>query len=74
MGGKPLDSVTLSVLRQNLHLALITKASAERVGHVLLVASEERRIAWLGRQIAELEARVAGEGHHEDAPEQATTL
>ena len=50
-------TLTLTILRQNLHVVRLIHASAVRKRKLGLVASEAERIVWLERQIAELEAQ-----------------
>ena len=51
-------TLTLAILRQNLHVVRLIHASAVRRRKPSLVASEAERIAWIERHIAELEAQA----------------
>lgn len=51
-------TLTLAILRQNLHVVRLIHASALRKRNHRLATSEAERIAWIERQIADLEAEI----------------
>ena len=54
-------TLTLAILRQNLHVVRLIHASAVRKRKPDLAASEAARIAWIEQHIAELEAQASQE-------------